>query len=155
MRSAAEVLCIGVVGGVPSIHSADERVLELLLPQRRNAPSPLEIFPRRSLLCQAHAPPSFMLALPFVEFCDFSTATMPPARPFQSRKDVVFTRPDIEALIADGRTIVILDGKVLKVDAWLRFHPGGDKAIMHMVGRDATDEVNAYGNSLQLPVCSH
>jgi len=32
----------------------------------------------------------------------------------------------------------------LKVDAWLKFHPGGDKAIKHMVGRDATDEVNAY-----------
>lgn len=80
---------------------------------------------------------------------------MPPAQPHQSRKDAILTRPDIEALIADGRTIIILDGKVLKVDAWLRFHPGGDKAIMHMVGRDATDEVNAYGILLQLPMCSH
>ena len=48
-------------------------------------------------------------------------------------------------MIADNRTVIIVDGKVLKVDAWLRYHPGGDKAIMHMVGRDATDEVNAYG----------
>jgi delta8-fatty-acid desaturase len=37
-----------------------------------------------------------------------------------------------------------MNGKVLKVDAWLKYHPGGDKAIMHMVGRDATDEVTAY-----------
>ena len=39
---------------------------------------------------------------------------------------------------------MIVDGNVLKVDAWLKYHPGGDKAIMHMIGRDATDEVNAY-----------
>lgn len=59
-------------------------------------------------------------------------------------KDTIFTRAQIEALIADGRSIIIVDGKVLKVDAWLPYHPGGDKAIMHMIGRDATDEVNAY-----------
>ena len=47
-------------------------------------------------------------------------------------------------MIADDRTVIIVDNKVLKVDAWLKYHPGGDKAIMHMVGRDATDEVNAY-----------
>ena len=52
-------------------------------------------------------------------------------------------RDEIEALIADGRSIFILDGKVIKADAWRPFHPGGDKAILHMVGRDATDEVKA------------
>jgi len=46
-------------------------------------------------------------------------------------------------MIADGDKIIIVDGKVLKVDPWIKYHPGGDKAIMHMVGRDATDEVNA------------
>lgn len=61
------------------------------------------------------------------------------------QRDGVLTRKHVEGMIADGRTVIILDGKVLKVDAWLRYHPGGDKAIMHMVGRDATDEVNAYG----------
>ena len=52
-------------------------------------------------------------------------------------------RHDVEDLIARGRSIVIVDGRVLKVDPWLKYHPGGEKAIMHMVGRDATDEVNA------------
>ena len=56
----------------------------------------------------------------------------------------ILSRREIEGLIAEGRTIIVVDGKVLKVDAWLRYHPGGDKAIMHMVGRDATDEVNAW-----------
>ena len=49
----------------------------------------------------------------------------------------------MRSLIASGQSIIIVDGDVLRVDAWLPYHPGGDKAIMHMVGRDATDEVNA------------
>ena len=61
-----------------------------------------------------------------------------------SRKERILSRRDVKGLIADGRNIIIVDGKVLKVDAWLKYHPGGDKAIMHMVGRDATDEVIAY-----------
>jgi sphingolipid 8-(E)-desaturase len=60
-----------------------------------------------------------------------------------TRKDKVLSRREVEGLIADGRAIIIVDGKVLKADAWLKYHPGGEKAIMHMVGRDATDEVNA------------
>lgn len=64
-----------------------------------------------------------------------------------ARKARVYTRPEIEALIAEGRHIVILDGKVLKCDGWMKFHPGGDKSIKHMVGRDATDEVKAYARS--------
>ena len=50
-------------------------------------------------------------------------------------------RRDIEAMIAAGRKIFILDQYVVKADAWLAYHPGGDKAILHMVGRDATDEI--------------
>lgn len=60
------------------------------------------------------------------------------------RSNKVISRQEIEAQIAEGRHIIILDGKVLKVDPWLPYHPGGDKAIKHMVGRDATDEVNSY-----------
>jgi delta8-fatty-acid desaturase len=59
----------------------------------------------------------------------------------ETRKSKVFTRRDVEDLIANGRAIVIVDSKVLKVDAWLPYHPGGTKAIRHMIGRDATDEV--------------
>jgi sphingolipid 8-(E)-desaturase len=59
------------------------------------------------------------------------------------QKDTLYSRRQVEGLIADGRTIIVVDQKVLKVDAWLNFHPGGGKAIMHMVGRDATDELNA------------
>lgn len=54
------------------------------------------------------------------------------------------SRDDIEVMIAEGRKIILVDDYVLKADAWLRYHPGGDTAILHMVGRDATDEVKAY-----------
>ncbi|MCJ1421662.1 hypothetical protein MMC32_008028 [Xylographa parallela] len=63
------------------------------------------------------------------------------------QKVKVLSRQDVEGLIAQGQTIIIVDGNVLKVDAWLKYHPGGDKAIMHMVGRDATDEVIALHSS--------
>ncbi len=56
----------------------------------------------------------------------------------------VLARREVEALIAEGRTIIIVEQHVLKVDAWRQYHPGGDKAILHMVGRDATDEVNWF-----------
>ncbi|KAK4237633.1 fatty acid desaturas-like protein [Achaetomium macrosporum] len=64
--------------------------------------------------------------------------------PAADRKSRVLSRRQIESLIANGRHIVIVDNKVLKLDAWLPYHPGGDKAIKHMVGRDATDEVHRF-----------
>lgn len=51
---------------------------------------------------------------------------------------------EIEDLIAKGHAIVIYNKHVLKLDKWIKFHPGGDKAVYHMVGRDATDEMNSY-----------
>lgn len=59
-------------------------------------------------------------------------------------REKLLSRSEVEGLIAGGRKIVIVDGKVLKVDAWIPYHPGGDKAILHMVGRDATNEVWAF-----------
>lgn len=62
----------------------------------------------------------------------------------EARKSKLVTRDEIEALISTGKHIVIVDKKVLKVDTWIPYHPGGDKAIKHMVGRDATDEVQRF-----------
>ena len=53
-----------------------------------------------------------------------------------------FSRRRIEGLIAAGRVIVITEGRVLQLDGWLDKHPGGRLAVLHMVGRDATDEIN-------------
>lgn len=49
---------------------------------------------------------------------------------------------EVEGLIADGHVIVIHEGYAMKLDSWATRHPGGPLAIRHMVGRDATDEIN-------------
>ncbi|KAF9729653.1 Delta 8-(E)-sphingolipid desaturase 2 [Paraphaeosphaeria minitans] len=51
---------------------------------------------------------------------------------------------DVERLIAQNRNIVIHEGHALDLTTWINSHPGGRLAILHMVGRDATDEMNIY-----------
>lgn len=62
----------------------------------------------------------------------------------ETQNPKVFSAREVEDLIAKGHAIVIYDNQVLKLDSWIQFHPGGDKAIYHLVGRDATDEMNSY-----------
>jgi sphingolipid 8-(E)-desaturase len=64
--------------------------------------------------------------------------------PWPRGRQIVLSSREIEGLIADGKHVFILDNKVIKADTWLNYHPGGLKAIQHMVGRDATDEVTAF-----------
>jgi len=54
----------------------------------------------------------------------------------------ILSTTTIQRLIATGKHIVIFEGKVLQLDGWLDKHPGGKLAIKHMVGRDATNEIN-------------
>jgi delta8-fatty-acid desaturase len=56
---------------------------------------------------------------------------------------VVLPPKKIEALIENGHAIVVFGQYVLNLDSWLHYHPGGAKVIHHVVGRDATDEINA------------
>jgi len=51
---------------------------------------------------------------------------------------------EIAQKIAEGEPIVIHEGYVLNLGEWINRHPGGRLAILHMVGRDATDEINMY-----------
>lgn len=56
-----------------------------------------------------------------------------------------WTREQVAARILAGETIIILRDKVVRVpQAWLASHPGGSLAILHFVGRDASDEVEAF-----------
>jgi delta8-fatty-acid desaturase len=61
----------------------------------------------------------------------------------EKARDKVLSRREVEGMIAEDKLIIIVDNKVLRLDSWIKFHPGGDMAIKHMVGKDATDEVNA------------
>jgi sphingolipid 8-(E)-desaturase len=54
------------------------------------------------------------------------------------------TRHELAKRIADGETLVLHKRRIYKLDRWLANHPGGELAILHFVGRDATDEIEAY-----------
>jgi delta8-fatty-acid desaturase len=69
-----------------------------------------------------------------------------------STKTTLLSSSFIEKLIDDGNAIVIYHKAVLKLDTWLRYHPGGDKTILHLVGRDATDQIDAYFSLLPRPL---
>jgi len=68
--------------------------------------------------------------------------TKSPTEGKPGRQYPVLSRREIEAMIAEGAHVFILDQYVVKADAWIKYHPGGDKAIQHVVGRDATDEIH-------------
>ncbi|GKU20224.1 unnamed protein product [Fusarium langsethiae] len=59
-------------------------------------------------------------------------------------RDNILTAAAAERMIADGQTIVVFEDAILKLDGWMERHPGGRLAVLHMVGRDATDEMKAY-----------
>ncbi|KAJ4361244.1 hypothetical protein N0V95_002062 [Ascochyta clinopodiicola] len=56
----------------------------------------------------------------------------------------------IEQLVAQGEPVVIHEGYALNMSTWIDNHPGGRLAILHMVGRDATDEINIYHSNQAL-----
>jgi len=59
------------------------------------------------------------------------------------KTDEILTPNSVEGLIAEGQTIVIFEDSILRLDSWLSRHPGGRLVVLHMVGRDATDEIKA------------
>lgn len=59
-------------------------------------------------------------------------------------RDDILSACEIEARINDGQTVLIYNGVVLRLDSWLNKHPGGRLAVMHMVGRDATVQIQVY-----------
>lgn len=54
------------------------------------------------------------------------------------------TTGKIKSLIAQGYVVVVHDGYALDLSEWINKHPGGRLSILHMVGRDATDEITVY-----------
>lgn len=65
------------------------------------------------------------------------------SKPKMERRNETLSPQYVAQLIDDGQIIVIYEGDALRLDSWLRKHPGGVLPIRHMVGRDATSEINA------------
>ena len=63
------------------------------------------------------------------------------SRPLNNKRRV-FNEAEVQQMVDSGKKVVIKDGKVLLLDNWIHRHPGGELVILHMLGRDATDEIN-------------
>ncbi|KZP16796.1 delta 8-sphingoloid desaturase protein [Athelia psychrophila] len=64
---------------------------------------------------------------------------------------VKLTREQVAARILKGEHIVIYNQQAIRVpDSWLEIHPGGFLTILHFIGRDATDEIQAYHDDATL-----
>jgi len=56
----------------------------------------------------------------------------------------LWSREKVAARILDGETLIVYNGHLLSIPPkWLDAHPGGSLALLHFVGRDATDEIEA------------
>lgn len=63
----------------------------------------------------------------------------------------LWTRDKIAERILAGDALLVYRNDVLRIpDQWLLAHPGGELAIQHFVGRDATDEVDAFHSDAAL-----
>lgn len=56
------------------------------------------------------------------------------------REDII-PASEIERRIDAGEVLIVCEGHLLRLDNWLDRHPGGRLAVLHMVGRDATDQI--------------
>ncbi len=57
----------------------------------------------------------------------------------------VWTREQVATRILAGDSLFVLHGNLVRIPpSWLAAHPGGNLAILHFVGRDASDEVDAF-----------
>jgi delta8-fatty-acid desaturase len=56
----------------------------------------------------------------------------------------LWSRAVVANRILAGETLIIYQGHLLSIPpAWLDAHPGGNLALLHFVGKDATDEIEA------------
>ena len=59
-------------------------------------------------------------------------------------RTTVWSREQVASRILQGDTLIIFHGQLLNIPkSWLDAHPGGTLALLHFVGRDATDEIEA------------
>ncbi|KAF8078690.1 delta 8-sphingoloid desaturase protein [Lyophyllum atratum] len=56
-----------------------------------------------------------------------------------------WARDVVAARILAGEHLIVYNGHLLRIpQSWLDAHPGGSLALLHFVGRDASDEIEAY-----------
>lgn len=56
----------------------------------------------------------------------------------------LLSRQQVAEKICSGSLLIIYKNQVVNATPWAKHHPGGHLALLHFVGRDATDEFEAY-----------
>lgn len=123
--AASAVCCCDSRSALFALHSYPLSLPTVTL-DHCSSPSPISIF----LNCL-----SFYFDIPYIPNHDQNNPEM--------NRDKILTAAAVERMIAAGQTIVVFEDSVLKLDGWMDRHPGGRLAVLHMVGRDATDEMKA------------
>ncbi|ODO10864.1 hypothetical protein I350_01463 [Cryptococcus amylolentus CBS 6273] len=60
------------------------------------------------------------------------------------REKPLLSRSQIAERICQGQQLIICHDRVLNTSPWAPYHPGGALALLHFIGRDATNEIEAY-----------
>ncbi|OMJ20483.1 Delta(8)-fatty-acid desaturase [Smittium culicis] len=61
-----------------------------------------------------------------------------------TNKDLpTYTKDEIRERVKNNEYLVVIDGYVLKLNNMMKNHPGGELALYHAIGKDATDEMHA------------
>ncbi|ORY08393.1 delta-6-fatty acid desaturase [Basidiobolus meristosporus CBS 931.73] len=50
---------------------------------------------------------------------------------------------EVRTRVQNGEILIIYKAQVYKLNKWIKYHPGGELAVRHMLGKDATDVVQA------------
>lgn len=76
-----------------------------------------------------------------------SASSFPPLCPASSSfaRPLALPVPSVDARqILKGNLLTVYGSSVLRLNSWASHHPGGELVLQHFVGRDATDEIDAY-----------
>eukprot|EP00540_Astrosyne_radiata_P006953 CAMPEP_0116866174 /NCGR_PEP_ID=MMETSP0418-20121206/25880_1 /TAXON_ID=1158023 /ORGANISM="Astrosyne radiata, Strain 13vi08-1A" /LENGTH=459 /DNA_ID=CAMNT_0004501775 /DNA_START=190 /DNA_END=1572 /DNA_ORIENTATION=+ len=59
-------------------------------------------------------------------------------------REALYTHEDVEKEIANGKKLLIFDGKVVDVTQFSKIHPGGELVMEHALHRDATALIRVF-----------
>ena len=56
----------------------------------------------------------------------------------------LLTRNQVEAFVEQGRTVLIIEGRVYDLSDYQHSHPGGAATLRRLAGKDATSEFSLF-----------
>lgn len=74
-----------------------------------------------------------------------------PSETSQNTKQSVFTLSEVAAKNTPSACFTAISGSVYDLTSWIARHPGGDKAIISICGKDGTEAFNGQHGGRQKP----